>query len=523
MPRSPCYTTRRPLIGIALSTATGMLLAAAGIARIEHLLSVALVLLIISALLIRLPVSGVLLFGCVALVAACRFMVCADPVSAAAVERLQPQLPLKEVQLVGRLVRTPDYHPYRSGHAGAWVLSIACEGMQRKKGWETCSGRIQVRITNARADAAFQRGERILFRGTLRPRDFPGGDPVELAVFASDGWRRLSDPPRFSLSARGQRLREAAARRLSVGMQEHPDPLAVYKALLLGYRKAVPHAIYRRFRQTGTLHIFAISGLHVGIVGLLITVLLKAMGMPRDRWALLLLPLLLAYVTATGMKSSALRALAMAAVYFLAPLFRRRPDVPVSIAFAALLLLWWKPMEILSAGFIFSFVVVTFIVMAFSAVPDNRIFRGTGRGSRVRTYAASLCITSVAANIASAPLTALFFGTFSPVSLIGNLAVVPLTFCIVLSGWLSILIPPASEIFNYAAWVFINALLGITRWLAALPGAYRAVPPPPLTALLFWYAGWIKLLVHARTPRRRAAAMALVSLAVILTGARALL
>ncbi len=122
----------------------------------------------------------------------------------------------------------------------------------------------------------------------------------------------------------------------------------------------------------------------------------------------------------------------------------------------------------------------------------------------------SLVITSVAAFIASVPLTALFFGSFAGVSLFANLLVVPLTFCIVLSGWLSILVPVASEIFNHAALVFIDSLLGTVGFLSRLPHAYVQIDPPALTGLFFWYAGWIALLVHARTARQRIACLALV-------------
>jgi ComEC/Rec2-related protein len=310
-------------------------------------------------------------------------------------------------------------------------------------------------------------------------------------------------------------LRERAAKTLANGIEGHPGQLAVYKALLLGYRKAVPHEIHQRFKQTGTLHIFAISGLHVGIVGLLLTIVLKTVGIPRDQWGLWLLPLLFAYVAATGMKSSALRALSMAGVYFLAPLFRRKPDIPSSIAFAAMLLLLFQPLEILSAGFVFSFTVVGFIVMVFSVAPERILAQGRGWPGAVRVYATSLAITSGAAFIASAPLTALFFGSFAGVSLLANLLVVPLTFCIVLSGWLSILVPLASGIFNHAALVFIDALLGAVGFLSELPHAHVQVAPPPLTGLFFWYAGWIALLTHARTARQRIACLCLILFSIL--------
>ncbi len=602
---------RRPLVGVAWAVVSGMVIAATGLFSFGGLFFAALFCILLAGLLFRTKASGLWVFCCVALVSACRFVVVASPFSGAEINRLQPQLPLENVQLVGRVSEPPEYHPYRSGDCGVWVIPLECEGLQcggsvlecagstallkatsREASlgmrrttrhtprvppstsnlstinqpcgvWQKYHGRIQVRITGALPGETFQQGERIRFSGTLRKRKFPGGDPIELVVSVSkaakpqlifttearstiiisaslcplaqrvvkknccaniieplvkesSGWEILSGPPRFSPVILGQRLREAAAQTLSNGMERHADQLAVYKALLLGYRKAIPPEIHLRFKRTGTLHIFAISGLHVGIAGLLITVVLKSIGISRDRWGLLLLPLLLGYVMATGMKSSALRALAMAAVYFLSPLFRRQPDVPVSIAFAAILLLFSRPLEIRSAGFIFSFTVVSFIVMVFARVPKGFIFSGGGWMRTIRAYVASLGITSGAAFIASVPVTALFFGSFAPVSLFANLIVVPLTFCIVLSGWLSILVPAASGIFNHAALVFINGLLGTTNVLAGLPGAHLRVPPPPLTALLFWYCGWIHLLVHARTPRQRTAALVLVFLAIAL-------
>jgi competence protein ComEC len=315
----------------------------------------------------------------------------------------------------------------------------------------------------------------------------------------------------------GQRLRERASVSLSAGIENKPNQLGVFKALLLGYRKAIPPEIYAQFRRTGTLHIFAISGLHVGIVGLLIVAVLKAIGIPRGWWGVWLLPLLLFYVCSTGMKSSALRAWTMAAVYFLAPLFHRKPDVPNAVAFAAILLLWINPLNILSAGFIFSFCVVSFLVMVFSIIPrhiitgENLFFRP------VRAYGASLLITSLAAFIASAPLAALFFGSFSPVSLVGNLIVVPLTFCIVLCGWLAIVMPAVAEVFNHAAVVFINGLLSTVGAFSEWPGAHWYVPPPPLLAVLFWYVGWIAIFTHARTRQERSHLLILVGLAVVLT------
>ncbi len=459
--------------------------------------------------------SGAVVFACVALVSACRFVVGAATVSANDIRQLRPRLPLENVRLIGRIAGEARFHAYRSGDRGTWVFPVKCEGIKTADRWEQRRGRVEIRILGAPPDLELDYDERLLLSGALRRRSFPGGDPFELAVPSKGDWKRLSPPRCLFPMVWSQQLRENAAERLSAGIESRKSQLAVYKALLLGYRRAVPSEINARFARTGTMHVFAISGLHVGMVALFLVILLKAAGIPRDWWGVWLIPLLLLYVASTGMKSSALRALTMAGVFSLAPLFRRKPDIPVSVAFAAIVLLFCRPAHILSAGFIYSFTVVSFIVIAFAVVPARFVRAGQGGWRHVVGYVASLGITSLAAFIASAPLSALYFGQFSPVSLVGNMIVVPLVFCIVLCGWLSILIPFVSEIFNFSALFFIDLLLGSTGWLADLPGACLQVSAPALFAVLLWYAGWIGLLVHARSRYQRILSVSLILLALL--------
>jgi ComEC/Rec2-related protein len=496
-----------------------MLLAATGIFSFGVLLFAASFFLILTAVFRRTKTSTILAFCCIVLVSSVRFILSASPLSEVEINRILPELPLENVQLTGRIAGPAEYYAYRSGLRGSWVMPVKCEGIKTTNTWVRRRGTLQVRIADAAPDLNFRRGELMWFSGALQKHDYPGGEPIVLEVWGSSSLKTLSQPSHFSPVIWGHQLRERAARTLSNGIENHPDQLAVFKALVLGYRKAIPAEIHAHFSHTGTLHIFAISGLHVGIIGLLIIIVLKTIGISRAWWGVWLLPLLLVFVCSTGMKSSALRALTMAAVYFLAPLFRRKPDVPNAVALAAILLLWWQPMEILSGGFIFSFTVVSFLVMVFSGIPRKIISAGNGIFRPVRTYLASLVITSIAAFIASAPLTALFFGSFSPVSLFGNLIVVPLTFCIVLCGWLSILIPVAAGTFNHSAIVFINALLGTVGKLAEWPGAYWQVPVPSLLAVLFWYIGWIYLFTHARSAHQRSVALAWVALSIVWTAA----
>ncbi len=493
--------TRRPLIGVALAWVAGVMLAASGLFPIEAILYAALVFLILSAVFLKTNWSTPCTLITVALVAACRLLIEDPAIANISILRFNERLPISNAGVVGDVSGIPEFTPYASGTRGAWTFPLKCSAVSLSNQWNKVRGKIDVHMISSPVDCTFQFGDRILLRGALGKRTFPGQNALEL--------RRvqqcvvLPNSHRFSIFFLGQSLRTAAAHRLEKGIEKMPVQLSVFKALVLGYRKAVPSETLESFRRTGSLHIFAISGLHVGIVGLLLVIVLKGLGIPRDWFGICLIPLLFLYVISTGMKSSALRALAMAAVFILAPFFRRKPDIPTSVAFAAILLLLLRPMEILSAGFLYSFTVVAFIVMVFSAVPRNWI-----QGEWLRTYCLSLIITSVAATLASAPLTSLYFGRFAPIALVGNLIVVPLTFFIVLSGWLSIVMPFASSIFNHAALAFINALLGSVEWLDRLPGSSWPVDPPPLLAVCLWYGSLIYLFTHASTVRQRRYAIA---------------
>jgi ComEC/Rec2-related protein len=489
------------LVGIGLFFATGIWAAARISLAPDHLFFLALYLLLLSFAFIRHPVSTPLIFLTVTLVAACTMKV--SGMRDDAMLRREQGLPELGVELTGSIAGEPVYHPSAAGGRGTWTFPLRCEEVRESNVWKKQRGGIDVQLVRFGPSPVFGSGQRVRLMGQLYRQEFRGKNAVALRVVDEGDCEVLSEGPRISLAAWCRVWREKAAKRLEAGLDNRPVQMAILKALVLGYRKEIPKDTMDVFRRTGSVHIFAISGLHVGMVGLLLVIVLKSFGIPRDWFGVCLLPLLFMYVSATGMKASALRAMVMAGVFLLAPLFRRKPDIPNSVAFAALLLLLLNPAELQSAGFVFSFGVVIFIVMVFSAVPSHWL-----QGRWIKNYGLSLVITSVAASLASLPMTAFYFGRFSPIALLGNLAVVPLTFFIVLSGWLSVLIPAASSIFNHAALVFIDLMLHSVQWLDRLPGSSFAVERPPFPAVALWYGSMIYLFVQASGRRQRGFAVA---------------
>ena len=425
-------------------------------------------------------------------------------------ERSRSPGPPRWVEAEGRIAGEPLFRP-RPGSKGegSWTFLLRGVRCREKKGDPWRKAEIlpwRVRVWRCPPDAPFQRGARVHCRGKLRPARFPGPTAAELTVFRPRSIRVTAPPPPLSPGCWGTRWRRWAQDVLGRGVEEtSPVETTLYRALLLGTREEVPAEVYEAFRRTGTVHIFALSGLHVGMLGVLLALVLRLTGVSRDRWGLFLLPLLGLYVAATGMRASALRAWLMAAVYFLAPLFRRQPDAPSSVAAAALVLLFADPANLLSIGFLYSFIVVAFLVTAFETrrpaepnpgEPLVRFLLRRRAGAAVRSAATAF--------IASAPLTALFFGRFSVVAVPANLVVVPLTFLVVLCGWSALLFPPGAAVFNQAAAGILRVLERGIGALAQVPGAWFPVSPPPLVAVACWYAGWMGWFIERDRFRRRA-------------------
>ncbi len=501
---------RRPLVGVALSMVGGL-----GFQR--GFGPSPLLLLALSAGVLAWICRTVPRRGAAGMYLACFFLAAAY----GAVEQIhtprQAVLPTTEISFRNQeMVGTVTEDPLISEENDTITFSFEVEAVRFGGQWRPADSVVRARISTPRSSVVY--GERWRIYGWCRSRE-PARNGIAGFFYAKGAdSHRIKQAP---LSFRGAcyRLRRRIVPTLHLGMANFPKQVRVLQALLLGYRNALPYDLYQTFARTGTFHIFAISGLHVGVMAAILIAVLKMLGAPKPRWGLFLIPMLLIYVVSTGMKPSAFRAFTMAAVYFSAPLFGRRPDTASAIALAAVVLLLINPLQLGDPGFLLSFTVVSGIVMVHAFVTHRFSgFRRPGwavplaqlNGPRpvmvlLRTVGL-LALTSAAAWVFSAPLTARFFNTFSPVALIGNLAIIPLTFVIVLTGCLSLLTAPlfipAAITFNHANRLFVSLLISIIQRLGALPGAYRFVRAPSFAMLALWYGGLVCIFTGPQRWRR---------------------
>ncbi len=306
--------------------------------------------------------------------------------------------------------------------------------------------------------------------------------------------------------------RAAIRRILTRGIEDWPECAAVVSALVLGYRDEMSWDLRETFLGTGTAHVFAISGLHVGLFSAVLAGLLRFLGFPQRWRAAALIPLLGLYTLATGAAVSAVRAFVMASVYWLAFLLRRRPDAPSALALAALLILVGAPLQIAESSFWFSFLVVAGLIGLTTPaewetpmVDEPSEEFAQGRWAAMARRIRQLALASAVAWVSSTPLTVYLSNQVVPGALLGNLIIIPAAFVIVLAGccsiWFSIW-PLASETFNHAAAAVAAMVVGLVRALFRIPGARLIVTAPPLGWIILIYLVVVALRLLQGWPRR---------------------
>ncbi len=284
--------------------------------------------------------------------------------------------------------------------------------------------------------------------------------------------------------------REWIRRTICRSLQDSPDVQIFLSGIALGIRHETADDIEEPFQQTGTLHLFAVAGLHVGIVASLLWIVATVAQIPKKWAAAIIIPLVLFYSAVTGLHVSSVRAALMTSILVGGLFFERKVFGFNSLAAAAFVLLAFDTNELFSTGFQLSFAVVGTIVSMsdpLSALaqqltaPDAFLPRVLFSPLRRRVIAALNWIVhgssvSLAAWLGSLVLVLWYFHLITPVSLLANLVVVPMAFFILAIALLSILTAPLSGwlsiIFNNANWFLAKLVLATVHWFAQLPTSH---------------------------------------------------
>ena len=252
------------------------------------------------------------------------------------------------------------------------------------------------------------------------------------------------------------------------------EQYAVVAAMALGDKSALTQQLKDVYAETGASHVLALSGLHLGIIYALLSMLIVGRRWRMISQVLIVLAIWM-FVFLVGMSVSVVRAAVMLTAYALLSLGHREKMSLNTLAFAALVLLMMNPMSLFDVGFQMSFMAVGAIIIYLPWL-EGLFPQGFLQDHSVVKWLWSLVTVSCAAQIGVAPLIAYYFERFSTYFLLTNLIVVPAATLIL---WLSIvvlLIPSVAFVLIYLV-TWMNAAL---TTIAMIPGASISVH---LTAL----------------------------------------
>ena len=241
-------------------------------------------------------------------------------------------------------------------------------------------------------------------------------------------------------------------------------------AMLLGERDGLSASVTRDFRRAGVMHLLALSGLHIGIIAGIFDRVLYALGAHKKVRVFFIAFFMLGYLFLTGCTVSALRAVLMLFLIYLAFFFKSRADALTSLLLVAALILLWQPYAIFSTSYQLT-VLATFGILAFSRAQTALLFLLPKRGGRVgvllkcaRFVVSSMLIT-LFAGFAVLPVQWLTFGEISAITPLSNLILVPLAAPFLLLGLGVLFLYPAAP-FAFACRAMGDLMLALTAALA---------------------------------------------------------
>ena len=396
--------------------------------------------------------------------------------------------------------------------------------------FRAASGKVDLRL-RGRLPPDIQPGTAIMAFGWAEPpKKRPERGPADPALIQAargiDATLWLQSPDALIIlpepeSAFGQGLRFAPERfrqKTARFALEHlpPELAGVYQALLIGSYQGLSEEQLELFKTSGTLHILAISGLHLTLIGGMAAAVFYWL-LRRSTWVLLhshaptvalvlTAPILLLYAALAGLNIPVLRALLSALLVLFAVVLRRRRVHIHLLAGAGLLVLALHPLALFTASFQLSFSAVAAIILLVPRLPFFNLKAASSRYRKALALVVSLMLVSVAASIGTLPFMLYHFNRVSLIGPVMNLIVEPLLcFWALPLGLIAMVLlpvlPQAAALLLQAGSLSIELALFLLKAAAQIPCASLwAITPHPVEMLLFLL---IVLLFLQNRPGRR--------------------
>jgi len=248
---------------------------------------------------------------------------------------------------------------------------------------------------------------------------------------------------------------------------------AVLQAMVLGDKADIPKCVYDAMIKTGTIHILVVSGFNTGLVAFIILLSLKILCVNRRLRALISFITLFLYCLIAGCSTPVIRAAIMTMFFLFSFLVKREAGGRQALCLSAFFILVFKANQLYDIGFQLSFISVASLVFLYPKM-KGPVLSGFWR-HRLFSVAIDSFKVSLSAWLGTAAVIAFYFRTFSPITVIANIFIVPLAALISLLGFgliiMEIFMPFLAGHFALSIEPAVSLLLKLNAFFLKIPFA----------------------------------------------------
>lgn len=301
-----------------------------------------------------------------------------------------------------------------------------------------------------------------------------------------------------------------------------PLALPISESVVLGKRSGITSDVKDVFIKTGTMHILAVSGLHVGIVAFVLLAFLRVLRCPRKFAYLLTIIGIYLFAVFAGSRPSSLRAAIMGSFLLLALLSDRKSDIINSLFLSALVITFFTPKALFMPGFILSYAAVLSIIYMTPLTDGVMNIPSYSKDIRVRAkikwYTLKSISVSLAVWLGMMPLIAYYFRIITPSVIFTNLLAVPVLFVVIALGFSLLLVggfallAPVAVFLGMLLGVIVNIFIASMEFISRIPFTQVGVGAPDKAVVVLFYLVLILAVIYSKRLARGAFALVAVIL-----------
>lgn len=389
---------------------------------------------------------------------------------------------IKNTQVVGTVASIPQINDERT----RFVLAVD-QGNRYHRQYQV----------GCRFSLPVQKGDRLWLNGSLEP-PHQAGNPGEFdyckylyhqGIYYLLSIEKADDVQKIVRTGGWQGLINSYRGRMNQVTDQYltSQESAILRGMLLGDIEDIDPQLYDEFQKTGIVHLFSVSGLHIGFLLLLSGFLSSLLGARRSYKLIAGIVLLLVYGTLISWPIPVIRASIMGGMGLLAYYSGRPHQMLNSLGIAGLVIIVFDPHALFTISFQLSFLAAWGLIYLFPLLRKRIPYSG---------LAVDALLVPLCAQLAVIPAIAYYFNLISPISILANLLVTYLSGAVVMLGFIAlilVMIPPLAGICLFPAGLMIELILLATHFCHALPGGVLWVATPGALSIVTYYIGLLLL------------------------------